>query len=222
MSADRDGLVAYIVPEEQLVAQRHRLTGVWTNGERHERGAWDSEDAALQWARARAPEVVVVVRHRVSPQRVVLVGDIPLLVNCPVERHELTFSIGVVHTGDTALGEWPRALPAPPRRHPNFGGSVHLAFNDVSQPGNDLGYVTRLIEVGVAASAMTAVAGPAWAEDLPGALAAAGAEASRVLLTLGPPAWEHWSAGERDFDASELPRWIPEAPEKGMVFPAVD
>lgn len=206
----REERLIYLWPEDASVLREAAVDASWSGGELREprRSAWNSVDEAVAWARARAPEIYVTLRRRVHEHIVVRAGDIPLRFERPVRRDEATFAAGTVEKPGTT-GRWPDDPSSSTiERVPAFGGTVHVGvFEDPSEKGERVGYVARVERLHPGGTELVEFVGPRWQRDLPSALAWANEQAVYVILTLGAPDWEYWSAGEGDLPDIELPRW---------------
>lgn len=208
-----DGL-AYVYPEYAFVPPPPRIEGHWErDGAAPLHGpGWDDAVEAIAWGRERAPEVYLRIDTRVHSYRYARAGDLLVRLEVPSQTQSTVYVAGADRSAldepaDGVMRAWPPGLPTQGSQESRYGGSVFLTWPATKlEFGADLGYGVRWERVDGKAPAV-GLAGPAWKEDLVGAVEWARARARYVVVTSGPPDFAYWSAGEVDVPELGLPSW---------------
>jgi hypothetical protein len=169
-----------------------------------------NEEAAIAWARHRAP-TVVLRRHRiVHAWRYRYVGGRWVRLRAPVEGSYEFFSAGEVDAGpgdeEEPVHQWPGApLRREPQTHPRYGGTVHLASElEAGRPRTDVRYSAAWEAVRDANVVTVERFGPARSEEA----IAWGCERAPIVLVCDHTFENaYWSAGDVDIPELDLPRW---------------
>jgi hypothetical protein len=200
--------IVYIDPAYAIPVDDGDVEVYWENGPSQAVGPVGTDlDAAILWARKRAPEVLVRIDRAIFSHQFVRVGGLTVRLDAPVEHRRQDYSAGDVHEPSRDVRPWPGDRGTVEPLEAGYGGYAMVYQRETQPVGDDLGFTARHEVLDGTGSRLSELVGPKWLADLSGAVAWARSRATYVLISSGPPLYEYWSAGSARLPIAGLPNW---------------